>query len=288
MKRRLMASIRAIAATAAVLSLVTTVTIGGQGRNFQPPAGGPDWTPPLNAYGDPDIEGRWTERSDITTYSIQAGLDDRDEHTQIGGQRPQLGEPIMTPDKKIPYLPWAATFADFLHEQHYGAWTGAYLDPVSRGLLEGLPRLHYQGAMEIYQFPDYISVSYAYGHAYRIIYTDGRPHPPSNVKLWMGDSRGHWEGDTFVSEVTKLNGQSWFDIVGSFSTDALTMVERWKFSGPERIDYEVTMTDPNAYREPWTMGMVLAKTEYEEMWPSEVWEGTVIADTDSLSIRPPQ
>ena len=142
--------------------------------------------------------------------------------------------------------------------------------------------------MEINQFPDYISVWYTYGHAYRIIYTDGRPPIPSNIKLWMGDSRGHWEGNTLVSEVTNMNDQTWLDIVGSFHSDALTLEERWTFSGPERIDYEVTLTDPNVYREPWTMGMVLAKVPYNEMWPSEVWEGTVITDTDSLSVRPPQ
>ena len=250
--------------------------------------GGSDWVPPQTADGQPDIQGSWAQRSGITTYSLQAGFADRDEHTQIGGQRPALGQPIMTPDKKIPYLPWATKFADFLHEQHYGAWTAAYLDPVSRGLIEGVPRIHYQGRMEIYQFPTKVIILSEYGHHYRVIPTDGRPHIPSNIKLWMGDSRARWEGNTLVVDVQNNNDQTWFDIVGSFHSDALEVEERWTFTGPERIDYVATITDPAVFREPWKLGMVLAKLPYAEQWPSEIWEGQTIADATSLSVRPPQ
>jgi hypothetical protein len=285
MDKRFLASVRAMAAMAAVFGLSAAVTLAGQ---EQPPAGGPDWAPPLTADGQPAIQGSWRQRSGITTYSIQAGFADRDEHTRIGGQRPAMGQPIMTPDKKIPYLPWAATFADFLHEQHYGAWTPAYLDPVSRGMIEGVPRIHYQSRTEIYQFPTQIVIVSEYGHHYRVIPIDGRPFIPSNIKLWMGDSRARWEGNTLVVDVKNSNDQTWFDIVGSFHSDEMVLEERWTFSGPERIDYIVTITDPAVFREPWKIGMVLAKVPYAEMWPSEIWEGQTITDATSLSVRPPQ
>ena len=66
----------------------------------------------------------------------------------------------------------------------------------------------------------------------------------------MGDSRGHWEGNTLVVDVTNHNDQTWFDIVGSFHSDALHVVERCTFVSADQIDYEVTLEDPNVYRDP--------------------------------------
>ena len=264
MSRHCSTSVTVIAA-AAIWSLAASVTVMAQ--PVLPPVGEPGWTPPRAAWGDPLIEGDWRQRSNITTYSIQRGREDRDEHTRIGGQRPALGKPVQTEDGLIPYLPWAKRMADFLFEQHFGAWTVEYLDPVSRGFMEGLPRITYQGGAQIHQFPDRIVIVYEYAHHYRVIPTDGRPHIPSNIKLWMGDSRGRWEGDTLIIDVTNNNDHTWLDIVGSFHSDQLTMEERWTVTGPERIDVEVILTDPVVYREPWSMKIVLGRTEYQEQFP---------------------
>ncbi len=74
---------------------------------------------------------------------------------------------------------------------------------------------------------------------------------------WMGDSRGHWDGDTLVVDTTHFNGQTWFDAAGNFHSDALHVVERYTPSSPFHIDYEVTIEDPNVFTRPWTMRMPL-------------------------------
>jgi len=93
----------------------------------------------------------------------------------------------------------------------------------------------------------------------------------------MGDSRGRWEGNTLVVEVTNHNQHTWFDIVGSFHTDALRLVERWTFVAPDRIDYEVTLADSKAYTRPWRMAWNYGRNKQPgyEQWESAVWEGNL-------------
>jgi hypothetical protein len=251
----------------------------GFGNTDVPPIGGKDWRPSRTLDDQPDVQGLWDQRSDITTYSIQAGAEDRSGHVRLGGGRAQLGKPIVDPPNgMIPYLPWAAERATFLHEQHLRPSSAATLDPVTRGFMEGVPRINYMGFVQIIQVPGFVVMAHEYGHHYRVIPLNGRPHPPSGIKLWMGDSRGHWEGHTLVVDVTNNNDQTWFDIVGSFHSDALHMVERWAFVGPDRIDYEVTMTDPNVFSRPWKLAMTFGRNEFQENWENAVWEGNRAAD----------
>ena len=72
-----------------------------------------------------------------------------------------------------------------------------------------------------------------YLHATREVYTDGSPHPTGPVDFWMGDSRGHWEGDTLVVDVTHFDDQTWFDRAGNFHSDALHVIERYARTGPD-------------------------------------------------------
>ena len=75
------------------------------------------------------------------------------------------------------------------------------------------------------------------GNFHRIIPTDGRPHVGPNAKFWFGNSRGRWEGDTLVVEITNLNGRGWFDTAGNFFTENTKMVERWRLADANTIDY---------------------------------------------------
>ena len=232
------------------------------------------WTPPRTADGQPDIQGYWSQRSDITTYSIQAGFEDRAEHVSIGGQNPQKGRPIIDPpDGLIPYQPWAAEKAKLHHSQHKTPSKPEFFDPVSRCFLEGVPRIVYQGNMRILQFPTYIVVMHEFGHHYRVIYLDGRPHAPEKLKLWMGDSRGRWEGNTLVVDVTNHNDRTWFDIVGSFHSDEMRVTERWTFTSAERIDYVATIDDPKVYTKPWKLRVQLGRNKPEEQYESAICEG---------------
>jgi hypothetical protein len=232
------------------------------------------WDPPRTRDGHPDIQGYWSQRSDITTYSIQAGFEDRAEHVSIGGQNPQKGRPIIDPPSAtIPYQPWAAEKARMHHAVHRNPPRPDMFDPVSRCFLEGVPRIVYQGNMRILQFPTYIVLMHEFGHHYRVIYLDGRPHVPGALKLWMGDSRGRWDGNTLVVDVTNHNDRTWFDIVGSFHSDAMRITERWTFSGPDRIDYVATIDDPKVYTQPWKLQVQLGRNKPEEQYESAICEG---------------
>jgi len=73
----------------------------------------------------------------------------------------------------------------------------------------------------------------------------------------MGWSRGRWEGDTLVVDVTDFNDQTWFDRAGNFHSDALHVIERYTPVSPYHLMYEVTIEDPKVFTRPWKMSMVL-------------------------------
>jgi hypothetical protein len=98
-------------------------------------------------------------------------------------------------------------------------------------------------------------------HSYRVIPLDRRPHVAPNVKLYMGDARGHWEGNTLVVDTTNLNDWSWLDRDANFHSDELSMVERFTFVDAKTISYQVTIQDPKIYTRPWTMATTIRRTD---------------------------
>ena len=115
--------------------------------------------------------------------------------------------------------------------------------------------------------------TYDYHHTYRVIPLDGRPHVGKGIKLWMGDSRGHWEGNTLVVDVANNNDQTWLQIVGGFHSDAFHVVERWTLSAPDHIVYLATVDDAKVYSRPWTLRVDMRRQKVEEQWESAIWEG---------------
>jgi hypothetical protein len=75
---------------------------------------------------------------------------------------------------------------------------------------------------------------------------------------WLGDSRGHWEGDTLMVDVTNFNDETWFDGAGNFHSDALHVVERFTRTGPTTITYEATIEDPKTLTKPFKISVPLA------------------------------
>jgi hypothetical protein len=106
-----------------------------------------------------------------------------------------------------------------------------------------------------------------------VVPLDNSPHVGEKIKLWMGDSRGRWEGNTLVVDVANNTDQTWFDIVGSFHSDALHMSERWTLTAPDHLAYIVTLEDPTVYARPWKLRIDYRRQPVDEMWESAVWEG---------------
>jgi len=116
---------------------------------------------------------------------------------------------------------------------------------------------------------------------FRIIPLANRPPLPAAVKLHNGDSRGRWDGNTLVIETTNLNDWSWFDSKGSFHTDAMTLVERLTIVDPKTIDYTVTVTDPKAFTQPWTMNFTM-KQRYAPSQHYEIYETSCVSGERAL------
>ena len=94
-------------------------------------------------------------------------------------------------------------------------------------------------------------------HQVRVIPLDGRPHIDSKIRLWNGDSLGHWEGDTLVVETTNFSDKTSFRGSGA----NLHVVERFTRTGPERVAWEFTVEDATTWRQPWTAGIPFRRVE---------------------------
>ena len=195
---------------------------------------------PRTPDGQPDLNGIW--------QTLNAASWDIRPHNAQDGVPAGLG---VVEGGAIPYQPWAA------QQQQENYANRLTDDPARKCYLPGVPRITYMPfPFRILQTPDHVVITYEYQHAVRIIYTDGSPHPLPN-DFWMGDSRGHWDGDTLVVDTTHFNGLTWFDAAGNFHSDQLHVIERYTPITPHHIDYEVTIEDPAVFTRPWTMGMPL-------------------------------
>src|SRR5438128_202333 len=103
----------------------------------------------------------------------------------------------------------------------------------------------YNNDFQVFQSPGYVVIAPEMIHSARVIPLDGRPHINKNLKLWLGDSRGHWEGNTLVVETDNYRPDT-----GARFTTHLT--ERFTRVSADRIDYEYTVNDPTQFTKPWT------------------------------------
>jgi hypothetical protein len=132
--------------------------------------------------------------------------------------------------------------------------------PEDRSLSErcitfGAPRLGagYNSYYQIVQSPEWVVVNMETIHDARMIPLDGRPHLPSDVHTWLGDSRGHWDGDTLVVDTTNYKAGAFMN-----ASDKLHVVERFTRTGPETLKYEVTIDDPATWTKPWSVMIPLS------------------------------
>ena len=142
-----------------------------------------------------------------------------------------------------------------------------YEDPEAHCHLPGVPRALDQPAglypVQIIQDEKYVALLHEAMHDVRIIPTDNSPHP-KNYWAWDGDSRGRWEGDTLVVDVSNFNGRTWLDMAANFVDENEHVVERFTLVDADTILYEATVTDPTVFVKPVQMRFTLKRVPPEQ------------------------
>ena len=186
---------------------------------------------PRAANGKPNLQGIWKARAGAAT-DLKGVVE--------GGS--------------IPYIPAAAAKKqeNFANRQK--------ADPLNQCFLPGVPRIMYLPySFQIFQTPEHVAMLFEWSSVYRLIYTDGKPPLHEGFDWWMGNSRGHWEGDTLVVTVQDNNGKTWFDQAGDFHSEDMRVTERYTMLGADTIQYEATIQDPKTFSKPWKIAMPLAR-----------------------------
>jgi hypothetical protein len=267
-----------------VLLAVFTIT-GAAAQTAAPVARTPD--------GQPDIEGYWSEEpGGPEAVNVENGFQTADSLRVQGWTEAQLAARVPdsaiidAPGGRIPYQPWALGRREEIVNRYGGdEITGEpqTVRDVSSELLcvIGTPRLMFFADFQIVQTPGFIVMQWERSSDFRIIPLSNRSPLPAAVKLHNGDSRGHWEGNSLVVETSNLNDWSWFDTKGSFHTEAMTLVERLTVVDAKTIDYKVTVTDPKAFTQPWTMNFTL-KQRYAPSQHHEIYETACVSGERAL------
>ena len=198
---------------------------------------------PRLANGKPDFSGIWQTTS-AADYEIEP-------HSNRKDAPPGPG---IVEGNYIPYLPEA------LEQRKKNFEARATDDPKVKGWTLGVPRgIYYPEPFQIFQRPRDLNIVFQFGHSVRTIHTDGTIHPKEDkAEDWvLGDSRGHWEGDTLVVDAKYFNTKTWLDSAGNFHSDQFHIVEYWKFLDPNTIEYKATLDDPVVYSRPWNINVIL-------------------------------
>lgn len=213
-----------------------------------------DWSGPRTSDGQPDVSGFWSN-----TISNQSSFTD-----------PQAGPPgepsgaaklprdqrapsrVSDPaDGQIPYLPPARALQERFAANFANPTQPQYVEPLARCAPGGVPKSLYWHGYEIRQYPGHVVLLFDSG--WRIIRLTDPNHIDPSVKLWNGDSTGHWEGNTLVVDVRNINGKALFGRYGDFISENGSVQERYVFAPDgKRYNYLATFTDPTVYSRPWT------------------------------------
>lgn len=213
---------------------------------------------PRTADGNPDFNGIWqaigSANWDVEPHAADFGP--LVENGAIGAIPAGLG---IVDGGEIPYT--AAARAQ--QQLNKADWLA--LDPVVKCYMPGIPRANYLPfPFQIIQSPEHVVMAYEFASASRMVYMS-RPDFEAPIFSWMGHSRGHFEGDTLVIDVTDQVPETWLDHAGNHHTDALRVTERYTHMGPNTVMYEATLEDPNVYTRPWSVKFPLYRRLDENM-----------------------
>jgi hypothetical protein len=201
-----------------------------------------------------------------------------------GGTRPWL---IVDPaDGKIPPLTpqaerheamIAALNADRRGEGRADSWLDRSLWDrcITRGIPGSMMPGAYGNTYEIVQTPEHIVIRYEMVHEARIIPLDNRPHLGPSIRQYLGDARGHWEGNTLVVETTNFTNRAHFGYNNRYTSDRLRLVERFTPVSADTLQWEVTFDDPGTWTRPWTFTMPLTRDDGHPVFEYACHEGNL-------------
>ena len=184
----------------------------------------PDGPAPRTAEGTPDLSGNWSPNA------IRQNVD-------------MVGSGV-----EVPFQPWAYD----LYKKRKESLSKD--DPEARCLPPGVPRMSTTPyPWTIVQTPNLIVIVYEGGaHIWRKIFMDGRPHDPNVEETWLGDSTGHWEGDTLVVETVGQTDKTWIDESGIPHSNQMRVIERFTRPDFGHLQIEHIIDDPKTFTKPWT------------------------------------
>ena len=234
------------------------------------PAG--DWTGSRTADGQPDIQGHWSNtignHNNLT--DPQGPLGDEADNGRPPRSREERAPSRVSdpPDGQLPFQPWARLKQQELLAHLNNPVKPEYVEPLARCAPAGPTKSFMWHGYEIRQYPGYVVFLFDSGN--RVIHLDGKPPLPENIKLWNGDSRGHWEGNTLVVDVANNNSKARFARTGEFASENTRIRERYSFDpNGERFTYEAVYLDPTVFTRPWTI--TIPNRRVTDKTPQDDW-----------------
>ncbi|HVG72967.1 MAG TPA: hypothetical protein VM819_18780 [Vicinamibacterales bacterium] len=266
----------------------------------------PNWKAPRTPWGHPDISGTWTTddmrgipmsrqpqygtRQHLTDQEFAARAKQRQnaraiDDARTGTFRNEEGSRdfsytsmvIDPPDGRVPPTTPAARARPRQGGSFgVGPWEkiqdfSLYDRCITRGAIGSFMPAVYGNGARIMQTPNAVVITYEMIHDTRIIPLGPKPSLGSNIQLWMGDARGHWEGDTLVVESANFTDRT--AVGGAAHSTQLRLTERFTRIDPEMIDYEITVNDPLTFTRPWTMRLTITQQPDYEIYEYACHEG---------------
>jgi hypothetical protein len=194
--------------------------------------------------GHPNLQGIWQVRN-RAAYNLE---------DHAARDRMPAGRSVVE-GGTIPYQEWALKKRDENFARRYTD------DPFSKCYMPGVPRIMYiEFPFQVFQSSTHVAMTFEWTNVHRLIYTNGSK-PVQGIEFWMGDSRGRWEGDTLVVDVTNHNDKTWFDMAGNFHSAALKVTERYSLADADTIRYEATIDDSKVFMRPWKISMPIYRVK---------------------------
>jgi hypothetical protein len=269
----------------------------------------PNWKTPRTAWGHPDLEGTWTsddmrgiptsrpkgqEDRELLTpdeFARRAGGDEASRDRAVNQEtflRNEFGVRtfgytsfiVDPPNGQMPALTQAA-LARRKAIANQGTFGGGPWDDfddftlydrcITRGVPGSVMPVLYGNGLRIVQTPNEVVISYEMVHDTRVIPLDGRPRVGANIRQYIGDSRGHWEGDTLVVETTNFTNKT--AVGGAPHTERLKLTEWFTRIDPQMIDYRFRVEDPDTFAAPFTIRLTITEQPGYQVYEYSCHEG---------------